>query len=114
MKKACYSPSLMKDSSTLKRSEHQTTTVRRLFLASWSALLFGMFNFANPGGYPGASAAKLRSEYESAQISFEDAERKLRDTQEAYEKLKVARGCNEIQDEASPYRKLFDATKLRS
>ncbi|CAD6564543.1 MAG: Meiotic nuclear division protein 1 [Cyphobasidiales sp. Tagirdzhanova-0007] len=57
----------------------------------------GQLNFEKIGtsnyywGYPGASAAKLRSEYESAQISFEDAERKLRDTQEAYEKLKTHR-----------------------
>ena len=51
------------------------------------------------GSYPGATAAKLRSDCETAKITLKDVTCKLNDAKDVYEKLRSARGCAEGEEE---------------
>lgn len=51
------------------------------------------------GSYPGATAAKVQSEHDNTEKAIVAAEKKLQDTQQAYEEMKVARGLGGDEDQ---------------
>lgn len=48
--------------------------------------------FVLVGSYPGATATRIQADYDSSDRLVKEAEKKLRDTAQAFEKMKVARG----------------------
>lgn len=51
------------------------------------------------GSYPGANATKLQNDHEVAKKAMKEAQKKLKDAQIAYEKMKKARGMSDDNDD---------------
>ncbi|KAK9896974.1 meiotic nuclear division protein 1 [Cystobasidium minutum MCA 4210] len=49
--------------------------------------------------YPGATAAKVKTDYENTEKAIVAAEKKLQETQQAYESMKAARGLGDDEDQ---------------
>lgn len=84
---------------SVRRSALQITTVRGFQIASIHVFIKPNLSFFIIGSYPGATAAKVQSEYDNTEKAIVAAEKKLQETQQAYGEMKAARGLGGDEDQ---------------